>query len=277
MIRALLFICLWFGPLAAHLTKTFYGFSPDAIDVVIPCHPKDAAGLDRCIKAIRKHGHNIRRVIVVSSQPLSHRAEWFDERKYPFTKEMILQEIFQGHPPKTAPRLGWVYQQLLKFYAFAVIPDLSPNILILDADTVFLAPTYFMTPTGEPFFNRGKEHYQPYFDHAKRLIPGFQKVFPKYSGITHHMLFQRPILEDLFQQIVDVHALEPWKAILRCVDLKQFDKACLSEYEIYFNFAFMRTDQAHLRKLKWANIKSLDAIKKYREDGYDYVSCHLFE
>jgi hypothetical protein len=262
--------------LFADFSKTIYPLSPDPIDVVIPCHPKDCKSLKLCIKAIRKYGINVRRIVVVSSKPLTEHAEWFDESNYPFDKADILAEIFQDGRT-THPRIGWLYQQFLKLYAFLVIPDLSPNILILDADTIFLKVVQFMTMQGDPLFNVGKEHWEPYFSHAKRLLPDFYKVSPKLSGITHHMLFQKPILEDLFQQIENIHAVEPWKAIARCICPKDMELACFSEYELYFNFALLRTDQPQMRKLKWKNIKLLNEMKRYKKLGYDYVSCHVYD
>lgn len=272
MIRLFL---LFIFPLFASFSKTTYPLSPEPIDVVIPCAPKDKEVLQHCIKGIRKNGENIRRIIVVSSEPLTDKAEWFDEKNYPFTNQDLINEIFRESPkiPTFFPRISWVYQQLLKFYACLVIPDLSSNILILDADTIFLRPVRFIDWQGAPLFNWGGEYHPPYFEHAKRLLPDFQRVFPKCSGVCHHMLFQKPILYDLFEHIAKIHSTEPWKAIARCIDPS---KISLSEYEIYFNFTLLRTDQAQLRKLKWKDIKSLDEVKQYKKKNYDYVSCHVY-
>ncbi len=54
-----------------------------------------------------------------------------------------------------------------------------------------------MSEKGEPFFNVSDEYYDEYFKHAARLLPGFRRVYPQYSGICHFMLFQKPVLEDL--------------------------------------------------------------------------------
>lgn len=278
--RSAWILFVFFLPIAI-FSKVIYPFCADPIDVIIPCHPKDQANLEHCIKGIRKNGANVRRIIVLSSECLSMQAEWFDEANFPFDKEKILVEVFHGDCERARnfpyrSRIGWIYQQLLKLYACYVIPNLSSNYLVLDADTIFLRPVHFLTHMGEPLFNVGKEDHTPYFDHAKRLLPGFQKVFPKLSGITHHMIFQKPILDDLFGQIWECHGMDPWKAIVRCIDLKEIRDSCFSEYEIYFNFSFMRTDQAHVRKLKWKNIKSLDDLKECKKKGYDYVSCHIY-
>ena len=60
--------------------KKVFAFSEDPIDVIIPCTDKDLETLDLCIQGIRKNGPNIRRVIIISDQKLTEKAEWFDEK-----------------------------------------------------------------------------------------------------------------------------------------------------------------------------------------------------
>ena len=89
------------------------------------------------------------------------------------------------------PQVGWYYQQLLKLYAAFVIPDISSNVLIVDADTIFLNPVHFLNAQHAGLYNPGTEYNPPYFEHAAKLIPNFKKLFPQHSGISHHMLFQK--------------------------------------------------------------------------------------
>src|SRR5436190_474838 len=129
------------------LVSFFFIFSPinanvqRHIDVVIPCHEKDALTLELSINGVKKNCKNIRRIIVVSKKKLTNNAEWFDEARYPFNRRSILMTIFNNDISKvaqyeTAPRnrTGWIYQQLLKLYAPLVIPDISSNVLVVDAD-----------------------------------------------------------------------------------------------------------------------------------------------
>jgi hypothetical protein len=261
--------------------KVVYDFSNEPIDVVIPCSVKDKDLLDLCIKGIRENGKNINRIIVVSEKLFTNEAEWFDEKNYPFSKEDLIYEIFKKDESgakrfasNSYNHIGWIYQQFLKLYAMFIIPNISSNVLILDADTIFLAPTEFMNENSEPLFNPGTEYHMPYFNHAKRLLPGFQRVYKEYSGISHHMLFQRSILEDLFNEIYQIHKKEPWKALCNCIDTKEVFGSCLSEYEIYFNFTFLKTNQGKIRLVKWTNINSIQKIQDFKKNNYVYVSCH---
>ncbi|WP_068471342.1 DUF6492 family protein [Candidatus Protochlamydia phocaeensis] len=257
-----------------------YQFNLEPIDVIIPSTNKDLLTLDLCINGIRANCSQVRRIIVVSAEPLTNQAEWFDERLFPFNKANLALRLLKGNEAMAQAylntpenRLGWYYQQLLKLYASFVIPGLSSNVLILDSDTIFLNPVAFTNAQGAGLFNPGTEYHFPYFEHGDRLIPGFQKQFPFYSGISHHMLFQRPILQDLFAVVESVHQKEFWKAFCDCVDLNYLFFGA-AEYELYFNFAFARTQQVEIRFLKWDNVNSIDHLAAYQAAGYHYVSCH---
>lgn len=260
--------------------KIFYDFSTEPIDVVIPYHPKDFETIEMCIDGIRANGKNIRRIIVVSKEPCTDSAEWFDEKNYPFTREDLAYEIFHGDAQQAAEflaapktRIGWIYQQFLKFYAPFVIPGISSNVLILDADVIFLKPIEFIDSIGQPYFTTGTNDTKEYFEHMAKLLPGLRRVHHATSGIVHHMLFQRPILEDLFQLISMHHATEPWKAMCRCVDLGEIYRSCMSEYEIYFNFVQLRTNQKILRQLFWTEVvPEIQDITHYKRAGYVFIA-----
>lgn len=269
----------WSEQPSLSLAKKHYMLLREPIDVVIPCADKDIETLELCIEGIRQNGKDIRRIIVVSPDKLTEKAEWFDEKNYPFTKfDLALQILGSEEGVRTGDlsRLGWVYQQFLKLYAPLIIPHISSNVLMLDSDTIFLNPVEFLGPSGEGLYNIGNQHYMPYFHHATRLIPGFQRVFPEHSGICHHMLFQRAVIEDLFAMITSQHQMEPWKAICHCVDTNEFNMHCMSEYEIYFNFIFLRTGQMQIRPLRWKDWAKLNHLVTYKQQGLHYVSCHHY-
>lgn len=263
------------------IQKVIYHFSDEPVDVVIPCVRKDLETLEISIEGIRKNGKNVRRIIVVSKESLTASAEWFDESLFPFTKEEMSFEIFHGDAiaareylasPKN--RLGWMYQQMLKLYAPFVIPGISSNVLVLDADVIFLNPVEFLSPIHGPYFAVGREYMLPYFEHAARLLPGLHRVNIQQSGVAHHMLLQRQILEDLFALINEHHNTDAWRAFCRCVDLEEIFKSPFSEYEIYFNFVMLRTSQGVVRNLRWMDVFNLRSMELHRRMGYSYIACH---
>lgn len=273
-------LCCALHAVKPDIPKVKYEFSKEPIDVVIPCIRKDLLTLEKCIEGIRKNGKDVRRVIVLSGERLSGSAEWFDENSFPFSRRDLAIEIFGGdvaaaeefmRAPNT--RISWIYQQLLKFYVPFVIPEISSNVLILDADVIFLNPVEFVNSMGGPYFIPAREYMPAYFAHAARLVTGLRRVHAQHSGIAHHMLFQRVVLEDLFALIVKQHGVEPWKAMCRCVDREELFRSCMSEYEIYFNFVLLRSDQGVVHPLKWEQVHSLHNLAYYQRMGYVYVAC----
>lgn len=272
-IRQLLFFLLFSRSLHAHI----YDFSDELIDVIIPCHAKDVDMLEHCLEGIKLYGQNLRRIIVISDQKLTDNAEYFSETDFPFSKDMVYSVALTGKnsskqiEDKFSQRLSWIYQQLLKFYAPFIIPDISDNVLILDADAVLFKPITFMDPiTNSALFSVGTENHKPYFDHARKLIPGFRRVYPSHSGICHHMLFQKPVLEHLFAQVQTLHNEPFWIAFCKQIDVNEFS-GC-SEYEIYFNFAQMHSNQFSIRQLQWKNVPYFD--KEADSSDFHYVACH---
>ena len=267
-----------------HAAKTVYPLTNDPIDVVLVTHPKDVDTLDMCIHGIRSNGKNIGRVIVVSSEPLSDDAEWFDESLYPFTKADVALQIGHedhqkaeqffargGHP------VGWYYQQLLKLYAAYVIPDISPNVLVIDSDSVFVAPVEFLNEhNGGLFcFNPKKPTKGHYCKHAQRMLPSYQKIYPDINSVNHHMLFQKPILDDMFQEIENHHQMPLWKVFCRQVDTER-KWGSGSEYELYYNFALNHTDQVGLRQIIRRSSSNIDRLEEYKNEGYSLISFHSY-
>jgi hypothetical protein len=280
----LFFLCLHAFVYSKETTvnKTHYKLRNDPIDVVFVSHPKDKETLEYAIDGIRKNGKNIGRVIVISSEPLSKNAEWFDEKKFPFNKDSIAETIAKGDKNKIkaffADKLrgpGWYFQQLLKLYAAFVIPGMSSNVLVIDADTIFMNPVEFLNDSNGGLFC--VSHLNPntaYFDHAQRLIPGYKRIKPEVYSVCHHMLFQKPILKDLFKTVERHHKMSFWKAFCACVELK--GKRGASEYELYYNHALKTTDQVAIRELKWANSGYFERRKNFQEKGYHFVSFHTY-
>lgn len=278
-----IFLSLCFANILA-FQKVHYTFSHDPIDVIIPCHEKDAGSLNRAIAHVKQNVQGLRRVIVISARQFTDQAEWGDEKLYPFTKESIIHQIFQNdenaqhYLRNNNARAGWIYQQFLKLFAAYYIPGISRNILVVDADVVFLKPTSFLQEDGAGLCGVGSEHCQYYFDHAARLLPGLKRLYPEYSGIVHHMLLQKEVLDDFFNLIQHHHHLEPWIAIARAIPVTDntISFAPISEYELYFNFVLARTDQVKIRPLHWNNISEWWFQNRHLLQDYDYVALHIY-
>ncbi len=281
-ISVLLFCLISFFSFS-ELSKVSYEFSQEPIDVVIPCAAKDLQTLNYCLDGIKKYGKNIRRIIVVSKKKLTDKAEWFPEDKFPFTFYDIALQILKNpikareHAAAKKNRLGWLFQQLVKFYSPYVIEDISSNVFVLDADVIFLKEVDLCNQeTGAAYFNTSDENWNEYFEHARRLVPGFVRIHEKCSGICHCMLMQRSVLDNLFKVVENHHHKEFWRAFCDCINLDYLKLSSASEYEIYFNFAFLTSDQFIIRNLKWKDAGSLfhfkSKLKRHNNSGLHYVA-----
>ncbi len=290
VLSILFFLCLALGVNAEIYgrEKIQYPLADDFIDVVIVTHPKDKGTLDLCIDGVRENCNKVRRVIVVSSAPLTDKAEWFNEANFPFSKADIALKLAKNNSENAQKfiqngPIGWYYQQVLKLYSMFVIPDISSNVLVIDADTVILNPVEFLNSQhGGLFCTSDKLPKLSYYKHAARMLPGYKVIHSKYYSVCHHMLFQRAILEDLFQTVESYHKMPFWEAFCWCVDLREdssgtrLAKCRASEYEIYYNFALTHTDQVQLRHLKWKDSSKLESINLFKKNGYHYVSFHTY-
>lgn len=83
--------------------------------------------------------------------------------------------------------------------------------------------------------------------------------------------------QDLFKTIRNFHNTDPWQALCRCCDPHELYGSALSEYEIYFNFAFAKTNQVKMRNLTRTEFKyNAYLLDLYRQEHYHYVSCHTW-
>lgn len=262
------------------LSKVHYNLVDDPIDVVIVTHPKDKETLDDCINGIRENCHKVGRIIVVSPLKLTDQAEWFDEKKYPFTVDDMIVAIGKGDKKKGEKYFqyhwrppGWYLQQLLKLYAPFVIPNISSNVLVVDADTIFMNPVEFLNDSfGGLFCDSHLIAKKRYLNFAERFIPGMKRIYPHSYGVCHHMLFQRSILEDLFNLVEKHFHTTFWEAFCLNISLDK-DKGA-SEYQMYYTFAFNRTHQVDIRPLKWTNSAKLEQRNSFKKRGYHFVSFH---
>ena len=249
------------------------------IDVIIPAHKKDLGTLNHCIDGIRKNIANVRRIIVISKEKYTEKAEWFDESLYPFSFQEI-SDLVAGS------NVGWNYQQLLKLYAVLVIPNISENVLVVDSDTVFYRKVKFFSDEGLPLYNLSKDQnldnsnfHQTTFRHIKKILPELSEIFPKefenVSGICHHMLFQKSIIEELFAAVEKVDGTGDtfYKIFLK----NQENSFGVAEYNLYFYFLISHHPQSYkVRILNYKNTSDFNPIKECLRRKYDYCSYHSY-
>lgn len=215
------------------------------VDVVIPSHPSDQFGLPLVVEGLKRFVPHLGSIFVVAANSTpqveivarSSHVVLVREAEYPFSIDDVRAEL-SAFPwfASVKSRAGWYYQQLLKLYADAAIPQLSRAFLVLDSDSVFMrrfehffclkrdlaAPAEASdveacADWGVRFWP-GVEYHFPYFSHMQRLLPGLHRVQPSLSGVSHHMPSRKDWLQELRKQVETGHNAPFWRVFLRSVD-----------------------------------------------------------
>lgn len=191
-----------------------------------------------------------------------------DENIFPFSKKKL-----EEHLGIYAYKSCWYLQQLLKLYAIFVIDGILDNILIIDSDTCFFKDTSFFEDN-KPLYNYDIQEHLPYFEHMKKLHPSLKRQDIDKSGISHHMIFQKNILLNLFKLIEDYHNKNFYEVFIEKINPEDGNGA--SEYEIYFNFILnYYSNEIKIRKLNSDNRKR-DFSNINNNHNYDYISYHNY-
>lgn len=238
------------------------------IDAMIPLGPNDTGTVGLTARSVRQFVQGVRNIYLVSREdPQLPGVIFIDERSFPFDLKAV-QSILG-----VEDRAGWYFQQLIKLYFPLVVGGSLDQVLVADADTIFVRACRF-TDEGRTVLNFGDEYHAPYFEHMGRLHPELRKMFV-YSGICHSMLFTRAWLTDLRGMVEAQHGKKPfWQVYLDCIDPAQRPLSGASEYEIYFNFCLrFHPLEITVRRFYWRNTIRADDIRMGTDD---YVSFHHY-
>jgi len=236
------------------------------IDIVIPYTPKDDYTLQSCINSLTKL-KECGNVYIISKEDPNIQTEieynWIDEAIFPFTKQSIVKinnKILED-------RSGWYLQQLLKLFCYTQT-QISDTFLVLDSDVIFLKEISFIE-YGKLAYNYSHEYTPDYFSCMGRLNYFFEKSVSK-SGICHHMIFEKKILEEIFD-LIKIDGEKVYETIIKAVD-NGFSG--FSEYELYFHYIFKRYPKEYtIRNLRYEDV---DDYKVGSYIGLDYIANHAY-
>jgi hypothetical protein len=244
-----------------------------SFDIVIPLGPNEYNRFSEVIKCIKNNVVDYRKIFIVTSN-LDLKIDncvIIDENIFPY-KEYLKSHLEKG---TISLRVGWYFQQLIKLNIGFYIEDILDNYLVIDADVLFLKPLHFMK-NNLPIFTSSEEYHEPYFRHMQLLHTDLNK-YHHYSGISHHMLFNKKYLLGLFNMIELKHGKPFWKVFIDCIDNSNpSNTSGASEFEIYFNYMVKKyPNQILIRSLNWENISISDFNSNSYNKELDYISiCH---
>lgn len=208
-----------------------YRPTPDAIDVVVPTIAKDLAVLETSLTSLRNLAQPINQVFIVS-RPEEGILQFCQAHNYHFINEVTVLGYTKDEIKYTVGgqnRSGWIYQQLLKLGADAFVQ--KDNYLVLDSDTVLVAPHSFISDH-RYVLQANTDWHQPYLETFKKLF-GINPA-NHLSSVCHMMLFNTRRVREMRQQIERVSGKKWDRAIIDALDLNQ--ASSFSEYETYANW-----------------------------------------
>jgi hypothetical protein len=212
------------------------------IDIIIPVAEKDIELLKECIIRAKKHIKNSRNVYIISAPSIKNYIPndtiFVDENNFGFSKKDIEQILAENNITNEKKRIGWLFQQLLKFYAYKVIKNLCNQFVIVDSETLFYNDIDYFNNQGMGKYALSNEITQSYIVHQKKLLTD-TTWNPNISGIVHCMLFEKNVLNEIFDRARQKYFQQTgqnlpfWKVMLNLLDN---DNVEYSEYDIYFNY-----------------------------------------
>ncbi|WP_447002520.1 DUF6492 family protein [Saccharothrix isguenensis] len=270
------------------------------VDVVIPVAPKDADGVGLCLDSVLRHCRNpIRAVHLVSRFPVAgadERVRWVDEALIQPGIEDIGNALrAAGSCHRNA---SWYFQQLVKLRCFDLIgTDAPDHVLVVDADIAFVGDVTFVDhdgrarlPMGYPLhWVNGTRAAAPgglrhsALSAAARLVPGWHAV-DHFSGMQHHMVFERAVAAELIRRVEQAHGVPFWRAFLATSESSKWTGA--SEYVLYRHFACRqfpeRVTMRHLSAVEViqsttaGSFTLADVLAAPRPAEVRVVGCHQF-
>ncbi|MFE9750301.1 hypothetical protein ACFYOT_35810 [Saccharothrix saharensis] len=267
------------------------------LDVVMPVAPKDASDAMLALRSLLRHCRNpIRAVHVVSASPpgfVDQRVRWLDESLIepgPAEVEAVLRASGSPHGNAT-----WYFQQLVKLGCFALPGITADHVLVTDADLAFVADVTFVDRFGRalvawgyplrwgpgPGTSAAIRHSA--LRAASRMVPGWCAV-DGFSGMHHHMVFERRVAAELVRLVERAHGAPFWRAFLAALDGSRWTGA--SEYVLYRHFASRSfPERVVMRHLSTAEVIQgagaggftlADVLAAPRPGDVRAVGCHRF-
>lgn len=246
-------------------------------DIVIPCHPKDYLNLTQTIKSLRNLSQKNNVYIISPSEIDIQLEDKFNHINDDVFKDMFsieqIKNIWMTKDLKFAYRASWIYQQLIKLFAFKVIPELTEAFLFLDSDTMFLRNVNFDINKFQ--YSIPTENHIEYKISYEKMTG--MKAEPLFSFICHHMLFKKTYLNELINHIENLHQNNFVDVLLNSINYST--QSPFAEQELYGNWVYSKYPNiCERRQLKCENISYIPNDQQMQELGkhFDMVSSHAW-
>lgn len=205
------------------------------IDVLIVSHPRDFGTLPNCIQqAVRCSLNLVSNVVIVvpdlavqecQDLLISHGIQAGVVAETSLLPESLMVDL-QASFGKA--RTGWILQQLLT--VSHCLRSESQGVLVIDADTILTHPRLWIGANGVQPLLVSSEYTEDYYAFLEEIGAGSAR--PRYTFVTHHMLFQPQVLAELLEGLtVDAFLLELGEKIMASRERGRV--AFCVEFELY--------------------------------------------
>ena len=251
----------------------------EALAVVVPVHSKDLPKLGLCLAGIRAHLQQAGTIHVVGASEL-------DEPIREIAAQAKIEDLrFIAERDHFHAEGGWLLQQEIKL-EFRRVVDLT-RYVVVDADTIFLAPTPSVDSEGRLLASRdlARARYGDHLKgcHCRRYLPTLHHLFGlphelhASCHIAHHAVFE---VELLAQMLEPVRSEGLDRAFVRAYR----SGASFSEYDSYGAYARHHAPGRYRdRNDLWADVpwprvaseaQQRAYLERYAAAGFAFVSAH---
>jgi hypothetical protein len=236
-------------------------------DIFMPIGPSDYVIAAKSIENKRALFKNLREIYYCAAEDLKLNAIRIEESSYPFSLPLL-----QSTLSTSSPRVGWYHQQLKQLYCTQVEDTMLDDTVSMCSDLFFNSEVSFFQ-NNVPIYTYGREvPHRPYFEHMQNLHPQL-RCFDNRSAISHHSIFQRKEIKELFNLVEGMSGQSFYLAFLNSIHKDHLEFSGAAEYEIYFNFLRLTKKEIIIRE---PNYLDTGNFQKGKKSSADYFAYHWY-
>ncbi len=200
-------------------------------DVFLPIGPLDIDIAEKSIRNKISYLPGLREIFYCSKNKLSIDAVFIPETSYPFSEESLT-----ALRSERSEKIGWYHAQLKQFYLHTVERATLDFYAAICTDLFFLKLYELFDGNDLPryMYGAGPTH-PPSLAHMQTLHPQL-RCFDGRSAVSHHMIFERSILDRLMREVESFSGMPFWQAFISKIDEQHFFGTGTSDYDVYFNY-----------------------------------------
>ena len=208
------------------------------LDAVMLTTGKDTRVFEKSIHSALKHLIDIDNFYIITphaddlitkySDTLGPRVKFINEGIFPFNGSHVVEIMFEsvkqhGKYPMNGnsqfekavwSRIGWFLQQILKLYSGYVLK--IQDFILLDSDVVWFHDLKFAHNSTSYYYTTSSQYHPAYYSSMRKILNiGLPDQPYHRSGITHHMVIVKSVMDQLFIDVEKHHSGLPlWQVLL---------------------------------------------------------------